>query len=424
MHNKARSTGLADGIVITPSHNPPSDGGFKYNPPHGGPAETDITGTIERAANAFLKQKLAGIRRIPYERARSAGSITRHDYVASYVADLINIVDMDAIRTSGLKIGIDPLGGAAVHYWQPIIERYKIDATVVNAQVDPTFGFMPLDWDGKIRMDCSSPYAMKKLLAIKDKFDLSFGNDTDADRHGFVCHSGLMQPNHYLAVSIDYLKQFRDHWPRACSIGKTVVSSSMIDRVAKKNTAKLIEVPVGFKWFVDGLLNATLGFGGEESAGASFLRRDGTAWTTDKDGLIAGLLAAEITARTGADPSERYAKLTENLGQTFYARIDSPATSTQKAILSQIKPDEVKATSLAGDIIEQKLTAAPGNNQPFGGIKMTTAKGWFAARPSGTEDVYKVYAESFDSEAHLHRIQGEAQEILSDHFATANNAAG
>ncbi|HEY4123127.1 MAG TPA: phosphoglucomutase (alpha-D-glucose-1,6-bisphosphate-dependent) [Rhizomicrobium sp.] len=414
VHNRNRKSGLADGIVITPSHNPPSDGGFKYNPPHGGPAETEITGTIERAANEFLKQKLSGV-----HRTGKTEGIIRHDYIAAYTADLINVVDMEAIRSSGLRIGIDPLGGAAVHYWQPIIERYKIDATVVNATIDPTFAFMPLDWDGKIRMDCSSPFAMKKLLAIKDKFDLSFGNDTDADRHGIVCPTGLMQPNHYLAVCIDYLKQHRDNWPKDCGIGKTIVSSSMIDRVVKRNNAKLMEVPVGFKWFVDGLLDSSLGFGGEESAGASFLRRDGTVWTTDKDGLIAGLLAAEITARTKADPAQRYRKLTEELGQTFYARIDSPATTQQKTLLSKIKPDEVKATELAGERIEQRLSNAPGNNQSFGGLKMITSKGWFAARPSGTEDVYKVYAESFESPAHLARIQAEAQKILSDHFASA-----
>ncbi len=418
VYNKNRTSGLADGIVITPSHNPPSDGGFKYNPPHGGPAETDATGTIERAANAYLKEKLNGVRRT----AKQDG-VHRHDYIAAYTADLINVVDMDVIRRSGLRIGIDPLGGAAVNYWQPIIERYQINATVVNPTVDPTFAFMPLDWDGKIRMDCSSPFAMKKLLAIKDKFDLSFGNDTDADRHGIVCRSGLMQPNNYLAVCIDYLKEFRQDWPKDCGIGKTIVSSSMIDRVVQRHKARLMEVPVGFKWFVDGLLDSSLGFGGEESAGASFLRRDGSVWTTDKDGLIAGLLAAEISARTGNDPSERYSKLTKELGQTFYARIDSPATAQQKTLLSKIKPDEVKATELAGDRIEQRLTNAPGNNQPFGGLKMATAKGWFAARPSGTEDIYKVYAESFESEAHLARIQTEAQKILSDHFASAKNAA-
>ena len=419
VYNRKRALGLADGIVITPSHNPPSDGGFKYNPPHGGPAETEITGTIERAANAYLAENLTGIRRT----AKPDG-IHRHDYIAAYTADLINVVDMEAIRSSGLRIGIDPLGGAAVHYWQPIIERYRIDATVVNATVDPTFAFMPLDWDGKIRMDCSSPFAMKKLLAIKDKFDLSFGNDTDADRHGIVCRSGLMQPNNYLAVCIDYLKQHRENWPKDCGIGKTIVSSSMIDRVVSRHKARLVEVPVGFKWFVEGLLNSALGFGGEESAGASFLRRDGTVWTTDKDGLIAGLLAAEIAARTKTDPAERYRKLTQEMGQTFYARIDSPATTQQKALLSKIKPEEVKATDLAGDKIEQRLTNAPGNNQPFGGLKMVTAKGWFAARPSGTEDVYKVYAESFESEAHLARIQAEAQKILSNHFASAKSTAG
>jgi phosphoglucomutase len=413
-HNKNRTSGLADGIVITPSHNPPKDGGFKYNPPHGGPAETEITGAIERAANNYLGEKLGGIR-------RGAGreGVARHDYIANYTSDLINVVDMEAIRASGLSIGIDPLGGAAVDYWQPIIERYKINATVVNPDVDPTFRFMPLDWDGQIRMDCSSPYAMKKLLEIKDKFDLSFGNDTDADRHGIVCRSGLMPPNNYLAVCVGYLKHYRTNWPKDCGIGKTLVSSSMIDRVTKRHNARLTEVPVGFKWFVGGLLDSSLGFGGEESAGSSFLRRDGSVWTTDKDGLIAGLLAAEITARTGRDPVENYRKYTEELGHTFYARIDSPATAQQKAILSKIDPSEVKAAELAGDKIEQMLTKAPGNGQSFGGLKAVTAKGWFAARPSGTEDVYKVYAESFESEGHLARIQAEAQNILSRHFASA-----
>jgi phosphoglucomutase len=414
VHNRNRTSGLADGIVITPSHNPPKDGGFKYNPPHGGPAETEITTAIERAANTYLAEKLAGVRR-----GDGREGVTRHDYIANYTADLINVVDMEAIRTSGLSIGIDPLGGAAVHYWQPIIERYKINATVVNPDVDPTFRFMPLDWDGQIRMDCSSPYAMKKLLEIKDKFDLSFGNDTDADRHGIVCRSGLMPPNNYLAVCIDYLKQHRANWPKNCGIGKTLVSSSMIDRVTARHHAKLVEVPVGFKWFVDGLLDSSLGFGGEESAGSSFLRRDGAVWATDKDGLIAGLLAAEIAARTGRDPAENYRGLTEELGHTFYARIDSPATAQQKTILSKIDPAEVKATELAGSKIEQMLTKAPGNGQPFGGLKVITAKGWFAARPSGTEDVYKVYAESFESEAHLVRIQTEAQNILSQRFASA-----
>jgi phosphoglucomutase len=415
VHNRNRSSGLADGIVITPSHNPPSDGGFKYNPPHGGPAETEITSAIERAANIYLTKKLAGVLR-----GNAKQGITRHDYIANYVADLANVVDMDAIRGSGLRIGIDPLGGAAVQYWQPIVERYRIDATIVNPDVDPTFRFMPLDWDGQIRMDCSSPYAMKKLLALKDKFDLSFGNDTDADRHGIVCRSGLMPPNNYLAVCIDYLKRHRSGWPRDCAIGKTVVSSAMIDRVSARNHARLVEVPVGFKWFVDGLLDASLGFGGEESAGSSFLRRDGTVWTTDKDGLIAGLLAAEIAALTGRDPSENYRALSSELGHAFYARIDSPATAQQKAMLSKIDPSEVKAAELAGGKIEQMLTKAPGNGQPFGGLKVVTAKGWFAARPSGTEDIYKVYAESFESEAHLARIQSEAQNILSQHFAAAS----
>jgi len=416
-YNQNRKSGLADGIVITPSHNPPSDGGFKYNPPHGGPAGTDVTSTIENTANGFLKNNLGGVRRIPFEQTAKSACLHRHDYIAAYTADLIHVIDMEAIRNSGLRIGIDPLGGAAVHYWQPIIERYRLNATVVNATVDPTFAFMPLDWDGKIRMDCSSPYAMQKLLEIKDRFDLSFGNDTDADRHGIVTKSGLMPPNTYLAVCIDYLKRSRSDWPKDCGIGKTIVSSAMIDRVVARQQAKLLEVPVGFKWFVDGLLGATIGFGGEESAGASFLRRSGEVWTTDKDGLIAGLLAAEITATTGRDPSQQYAALADELGHSFYARIDSPATTQQKTILAKIQPEDVHATTLGGNPITARLSKAPGNDQPFGGLKMITEKGWFAARPSGTEDVYKVYAESFESADHLTHIQSDAQKILSDHFA-------
>ncbi len=411
VYNRGRKDGLADGIVITPSHNPPSDGGFKYNPPHGGPAESEITGAVEKAANAMLEAKLSSVRRMPFERARKAAG--PHDYIESYVADLENVIDMAAIASSGLRFGVDPLGGAAVHYWAPIVERYKIDLTVVNDKVDPTFAFMPFDWDGKIRMDCSSPCAMKALLAIKDRFDLAFANDTDADRHGIVCRSGLMPPNQYLAASIDYLKESRDRWPRDCAIGKTVVSSSMIDRVAKLRGASVMEVPVGFKWFVGGLANASLGFGGEESAGSSFLRRDGSVWTTDKDGLIAGLLAAEMMARTGKDPATRYAQLTQELGTSHYARIDRPASAKQKAAIAAIKPEAVTETTLAGDTITDKYSAAPGNKAAIGGIKVVTAKGWFAARPSGTEDVYKIYAESFESEAHLKAIQDEAAKLVA-----------
>jgi phosphoglucomutase len=411
VYNRGRAHGLADGIVITPSHNPPSDGGFKYNPPNGGPADTAITGAIEKAANGFLESKLSSVRRIPFERAKA--SAKSHNYIASYVADLENVVDMAAIASSGLRFGVDPLGGAAVHYWAPIAERYKIALTVVNETVDPTFRFMPFDWDGKIRMDCSSPYAMKNLLAIKDRFDLAFANDTDADRHGIVCPSGLMPPNHYLAASIDYLKEHRERWPRDCAIGKTVVSSAMIDRVVKARHAALMEVPVGFKWFVDGLLGASLGFGGEESAGSSFLRRDGSVWTTDKDGLIAGLLAAEMMARTGTDPSKRYAQLTQELGTSHYARIDRPASAAQRKAISALKPDSIRQDTLAGDKITDKLTVAPGNKAPIGGIKVVTENGWFAARPSGTEDVYKIYAESFKSEAHLKAIQDEAQTLIA-----------
>ncbi len=411
VYNRGRDHGLADGIVITPSHNPPTDGGFKYNPPNGGPADTAITGAVEKAANGFLESKLSGVRRTPFERANAAAK--RHDYIASYVADLENVVDMAAIASSGLRFGVDPLGGAAVHYWAPIAERYKIALTVVNDTVDPTFRFMPFDWDGKIRMDCSSPYAMKNLLAIKDKFDLAFANDTDADRHGIVCPSGLMPPNHYLAASIDYLKESRERWPRDCAIGKTVVSSSVIDRVTKARHAALMEVPVGFKWFVDGLFNASVGFGGEESAGSSFLRRDGSVWTTDKDGLIAGLLAAEMMARTGVDPSKRYARLEQELGKSHYARIDRPASAAQRKAISALRPESIRQDTLAGDKIIDKFTAAPGNKAPIGGIKVVTEKGWFAARPSGTEDVYKIYAESFESEAHLKAIQDEAQALIA-----------
>ena len=417
-YNRNRTSGLADGIVITPSHNPPMDGGFKYNPPNGGPADTDVTGWIEKTANALIEAKLAGVKRMPYEQALKSASVRRFDYVTPYVADLETIVDMEAIRKEGVKIGIDPLGGAAVHYWAPIIERYKIDATVVNDAVDPTFRFMTADWDGQIRMDCSSPYAMKRLVALRKKFDVSFANDTDSDRHGIVCRSGgLMNPNHYLAVMIGYLFEHRGGWPATAAIGKTVVSSAIIDRVAAQAGRKLVEVPVGFKWFVDGLMDGSLGFGGEESAGASFLRKDGTVWTTDKDGLVPGLLSAEITAKTGKDPAELFKKMTHELGTPYYERIDAPATVEQKAILKKLSPDQITAKKLAGEAITGVIDKAPGNDAAIGGIKVTTKDGWFAARPSGTENVYKIYAESFRSEKHLRRIQDEAQSIVNGAFA-------
>jgi phosphoglucomutase len=419
-YNKGRTRGLADGVVITPSHNPPEDGGFKYNPPNGGPADTDITTAVERAANGFLESDLAGIKRIPYARALQSGFIHRHDYIGPYVADLGNVVDMDAIRASGVKIGIDPLGGAAVHYWQPIIERYGIAATIVSDAVDPTFRFMTADWDGKIRMDCSSPYAMARLIGMRDKFDVAFANDTDADRHGIVTRSnGLMNPNHYLAASIAYLFENRPNWSKQCAVGKTIVSSAIIDRVAAKLGRKLVETPVGFKWFVDGLGDGSFGFVGEESAGASFLRRDGSVWTTDKDGLILGLLAAEITATTKHDPSQLFDRLTDELGLPFYERIDAPATAKQKNLLKALSPQRWAMKELAGEPITATLTAAPGNGQSFGGIKVTTKDGWFAARPSGTEDVYKIYAESFQSKEHLQQIQAEAQAAISAVFEAA-----
>ena len=416
-YNRGRKRGLADGIVITPSHNPPEDGGFKYNPPNGGPADTNVTGAIEKAANAILADGLRDVKRIPFARAFDASSTHRHDYVGAYVGDLENVIDMEAIREAKVRIGIDPLGGAGVHYWPPIIERYRIDATVVNDAVDPTFRFMSVDWDGKIRMDCSSPYAMARLVEMKDRFDVAFANDTDNDRHGIVTPSaGLMNPNHYLAVAISYLFSNRGGWPKDAAIGKTVVSSAIIDRVAKGIGRKLIEVPVGFKWFVDGLMDGSIGFGGEESAGASFLRLNGTVWTTDKDGIVPGLLAAEITARAGRDPGELYRDLTREFGAPVYQRIDAPATAAQKRILSKLSPDQIKATQLAGEPIIAKLTAAPGNGASIGGLKVITENGWFAARPSGTEEVYKIYAESFRDGAHLKRIQEEAQAIVAKSF--------
>jgi phosphoglucomutase len=415
--NKGRDTGLADGVVITPSHNPPEDGGFKYNPPNGGPADTDITAAIERAANGFLEDGLKGVKRIPYDRARKSACVHRHDFIGPYVAGLADVVDMEAIRSSGVKIGIDPLGGAAVRYWQPIIERYGIAATVVSDAVDPTFRFMTVDWDGKIRMDCSSPYAMARLIGMRDKFDVAFANDTDADRHGIVTRSnGLMNPNHYLAAAISYLFENRPQWGKQSAVGKTIVSSAIIDRVAKKLGRRLVETPVGFKWFVDGLSDGSFGFAGEESAGASFLRRDGSVWTTDKDGLILGLLAAEMTARTGRDPSQLFDQLTGELGVPFYERIDAPATSAQKNLLKALTPEKLAMAELAGEPVRNVLTAAPGNGQAFGGIKVSTDSGWFAARPSGTEDVYKIYAESFRSQTHLRQIQRDAQLAITNAF--------
>jgi phosphoglucomutase len=413
-YNKGRTRGLADGVVITPSHNPPSDGGFKYNPPHGGPADTDVTGWVEKTANAMLADGLAQLRRMPYERARRSAIIHRHDYIAAYVGDLANVIDMAAIRAAGVRIGIDPLGGAAIDFWPAIIARYGIAATVVDDTIDPTFRFMTADWDGKIRMDCSSPYAMTRLVALRERFDIGFANDTDVDRHGIVCpSSGLMNPNHYLAAAVSYLFQNRPGWRGDSGIGKTIVSSSIIDRVANKIGRKLVEVPVGFKWFVGGLLDGSLGFGGEESAGAAFLRQDGTAWTTDKDGMILGLLAAEMTARTGKDPGELFAALTCELGSSFYERIDAPATPAQKDRLKKLSADQIGDGRLAGEPIRAAQTSAPGNGQPIGGIKVVSDGGWFAARPSGTEDVYKIYAESFHSAEHLRRIQDEAQAMIA-----------
>jgi phosphoglucomutase len=413
-YNRGRREGLADGIVITPSHNPPEDGGFKYNPPHGGPADTAVTREIEERANGILRSGSGEVRRLSFERALAAGTTRRHDYVGSYVGDLGAVLNLEAIRGAGIRIGVDPLGGSAVAYWEPIAERYGLNLTVVNPAVDPTFRFMPLDWDGKIRMDCSSPFAMAGLIGMRDRFDVAFGNDTDADRHGIVTRTaGLLNPNHYLAVAIDYLFRNRAGWRSDAGIGKTVVSSGMIDRVAARLSRPLLEVPVGFKWFVEGLSDGTLGFGGEESAGASFLREDGTAWSTDKDGLILGLLAAEMMATTGRDPGEHYADLTREFGAPVYERIDAPATKEQKTALSKLSPSQVTAKTLAGERIEAMLTTAPGNGAAIGGLKVVTANGWFAARPSGTEDVYKMYAESFLGADHLRRIQEEARALVA-----------
>ncbi|MET0415658.1 MAG: phosphoglucomutase (alpha-D-glucose-1,6-bisphosphate-dependent) [Actinoplanes sp.] len=413
-YNKGRSAGLADGVVVTPSHNPPDDGGFKYNPPNGGPADTDATKWIQDRANELIAAGMEDVRRVPAERARTSSSVSGYDYLEHYVADLPAVIDMDAIRSAGVRIGADPLGGASVAYWGVIGERYGLDLTVVNPNVDPTFGFMTLDWDGKIRMDCSSPYAMASLIAQKDRFQLATGNDADADRHGIVTpDGGLMNPNHYLAVAINYLYAARTDWPAGAAIGKTLVSSSMIDRVAADLGRRLDEVPVGFKWFVPGLLDGSIGFGGEESAGASFLRRDGSPWTTDKDGILLDLLASEIVAVTGRTPSEHYRDLTAKFGEPAYARIDAPATREEKAVLGKLSPEQISAKELAGEPITNVLTSAPGNGAPIGGLKVVTESGWFAARPSGTEDVYKIYAESFKGADHLARIQEEARGVVS-----------
>ena len=417
-YNRGRKTGLADGIVITPSHNPPDDGGFKYNPPNGGPAETGITNWIEKTANQFLENALQGTKRIPFEQALRTSTTHRHDFLSSYVSDLANVIDMDSIRGAKVNMGVDPLGGAGVHYWARIAEQYKLDLTVVNELVDPTFRFMSVDWDGKIRMDPSSSYAMTNLIGLKDRFDIAFACDTDHDRHGIVTRdAGLLQPNHYLAAAIYYLFQHRPKWSHAAAVGKTMVSSQMIDRVAGKLDRKLYEVPVGFKWFVDGLLDGTLGFGGEESAGASFLRLDGTVWTTDKDGIVPALLAAEITARMDRDPGQIYRELTSEFGESVYTRTEAPATVQEKEILKKLSPQQVRSKELAGEQIQSILTHAPGNGAPLGGLKVVAESGWFAARPSGTEDIYKIYVESFRGMDHLKRILDEAQTIVSDAVA-------
>jgi phosphoglucomutase len=418
--NRGKTEGLADGVVITPSHNSPEDGGFKYNPPHGGPADPETTRAIEERANEMLGEDLKGVKRIPFERAMLQGRVREYDYVEPYVEDLKHIVDMETIADAGLKIGVDPLGGAAIDYWDPIADRYGLSIEVVNRAVDPTFSFMTVDKDGKIRMDCSSPYAMAGLIQLKDKFDIAFGNDPDVDRHGIVTASaGLLNPNHYLAAAVWYLFQNRPHWSPEAAVGKTLVSSAMIDRVAACLKRRLTEVPVGFKWFVEGLIDGTYGFGGEESAGAAFLRKDGTVWTTDKDGIIMDLLACEIMAKTGKDPARIYEGLEEQFGKPLYERIDAPATDRQKAVLKMLSPDMVQAQELAGEPITAKLTHAPGNGAPIGGLKVVAENGWFAARPSGTEEIYKIYAESFKGPQHLKQIKEEAQEIVSAAFRAA-----
>jgi phosphoglucomutase len=420
VHNRGRERGLADGIVITPSHNPPADGGFKYNPSNGGPADKAITDAIQNRANALLETGLQGVRRVPLAQARRASTTHEHDYLNTYVADLGAMIDMEAIRAAGVHMGVDPLGGASVHYWAPIAERYKLDLTVVSDIVDPQFGFMSVDWDGKIRMDPSSSYAMQRLIGLKNDYDVAFACDTDADRHGIVARShGLMLPNNYLAVLIDYLYRNRPHWNADAAVGKTVVSSAMIDRVTARLGRRLYEVPVGFKWFADGLYHGTLGFGGEESAGASLLRQDGTVWTTDKDGIVPALLSAEITARSGRDPGEYFAAMCEELGKPYTSRVDAPASAKQKARLSRLSPDQLGSDSLAGEAIEQVLDRAPGNDEAIGGIKVMTQNGWFAARPSGTENIYKIYAESFRSADHLQAILAEAQQIVDKALADA-----
>ncbi|HVC28632.1 MAG TPA: phosphoglucomutase (alpha-D-glucose-1,6-bisphosphate-dependent) [Gammaproteobacteria bacterium] len=418
-HNHGRTTGLADGIVITPSHNPPDNGGFKYNPPNGGPAETSITDWIQAKANEFLKNKLKDVKRMSFEKALHASTTHRYDYINAYIGDLANVIDMDMIRGAKLHLGVDPLGGAGVHYWAQIAERYNLDLTVVSEDVDPTFRFMTVDWDGKIRMDPSSPYAMQRLIGLKDRYDVAFACDTDHDRHGIVTKStGLLPPNHYLSVAIHYLFQNRPLWSQQAAVGKTLVSSQMIDRVTAKLGRKLYEVPVGFKWFVEGLLVSSLGFAGEESAGASFLRLDGTTWTTDKDGIIPALLSAEITARMNRDPGEIYLELTREFGESAYDRVDAPATPTQKAMLSRLSSKQITSKDLAGDKIRMILDHAPGNGAAIGGLKVITDKGWFAARPSGTEDIYKIYAESFNGKEHLDRILAEAQAIVNAEIGT------
>jgi len=424
-YNRGRKTGASDGVVITPSHNPPHDGGFKYNPPSGGPAEGAVTDWIEGKANEFLESGLRGVKRIPFGKALRATTTHRHDYLNAYIIDLANVLDMDAIRGAKMSLGVDPLGGAGIHYWAPIAKRYGLNLTVVNEAVDPTFRFMTVDWDGQIRMDPSSPYAMQRLIGLKDRFDIAFACDTDHDRHGVVTKSaGLLPPNHYLSVAIFYLFQHRPNWSREAAVGKTVVSSQMIDRVTAKVGRKLYEVPVGFKWFVDGLLGGSLGFGGEESAGASFIRQDGSVWTTDKDGIVPALLAAEITARMDRDPGEIYHELTREFGEPVYDRVEAPATPGQKELLARLSPQQVKLTELGGEKILTVLTQAPGNGASIGGLKVVAENGWFAARPSGTEDIYKIYAESFRGEDHLRRILEEAQTIVNDALGRAPQGSG
>jgi phosphoglucomutase len=424
LHNRTRKSGRADGIVITPSHNPPDDGGFKYDPPHGGPADSSVTSWIESQANVFLERRLEGVKRTEFAKALRAPTTHKHDFLSIYVSDLNSVVDMNAVRDAKIKLGVDPLGGARIDYWPRIAEQYGLDLTIVNQSVDPTFRFMTVDWDGKIRMDPSSPYAMQRLIALKDKFDIAFASDTDHDRHGIVTKgSGLLPPNHYLSACVSYLFANRPNWSEDVAVGKTVVSSSMIDRVSARLGRRLYEVPVGFKWFVEGLLAGHLGFGGEESAGSSFLRHDGSVWTTDKDGIVPCLLSAEITARVGKDPGEIYHELTRELGDPVYERIDAPATPEQKAALARLSPSDIHSTEVAGQPIEKILTTAPGDGNPIGGIKVIAKDGWFAARPSGTEEIYKIYAESFLGQSHLRKIQEEDQTIVSETLARSVQAA-